>query len=76
MLHYGHIHTSVGKARDIRGGGFILRYDAMSLGDQFLDVLKGHKAFIFTGVKFLTFRPWKVKSLLSFKMLRNNYLVT
>lgn len=39
LLHYGHIHTSVGKARDIRGGvggGSILRYDAMSLGDQFL----------------------------------------
>jgi len=58
------------------GGDSILRYDAMSLEDQFLDVPKEHRAFIFAGVKFSTFRPWKVKSLLSFNMMRTNFLVT
>jgi hypothetical protein len=74
------MHTSVGKAHDIDGGvggDSVARYDAMLLGDQFLDVPKEHRAFIFRGVKFFsTFRPRKVKSLFSFKTLRTSYLVT
>ena len=53
-----------------------MRYDATSLDDQFMDVTKEPRAFVFQGVNFFsTFRHRKVKSLLSFKMLRTSYLV-
>jgi len=57
LLHYSYVHTSVGKAHDVHGGvggDSILRYDATSLDDQFMDVPKEPRAFVFQGVNFFS----------------------